>query len=63
MNEFNLAHLKSEYFYYLREVIETIEQKLQGLWGRESIIIDQLKGELETKVPFFFSGNLSKDQM
>ena len=63
VNEFNLAHLKSEYFYYLREVIETIEQKLQGLWGRESIIIDQLKGELETKVPFFFSGNLSKDQI
>ena len=63
VNEFNLAHLKSEYFYYLREVIESIEQKLQGLSQRESTIIDDLKKELENKVPFFFSGNLSKEQV
>jgi len=63
VNEFNSAHLKSEYFYYLREVIESIEQKLQGLSQRESTIIDDLKKELENKVPFFFSGNLSKEQV
>ena len=33
VNEFNLAHLKSEYFYYLREVIETIEQRVTRLMG------------------------------
>ncbi|MEF7439955.1 AAA family ATPase [Paenibacillus lautus] len=63
INEFDLAHLKSEYFVYIREVLETLEEKMLFLLGRRKEDAQQIKEFLSEKVPFILTGNFTKEKV
>lgn len=60
INEFDLAHLKSEYFVHIRNTFETVEKKFQDLLKQRKEHSEQIKEFLNEKVPFIITGNFAK---